>query len=327
MKRSKLEEHYDKVMEENQFIPIPCTECGGCFNEVGDCWKLSPSVGEGYYWVYTQNDLFDIKIHDFWFHEDFFMNYESPEVLSITRYDSISGEELTPYRRMTAGCIKTFVGGYKPFKALVHKRVPIKSIGIEVTPLYYEDYLKQRYPGNYEHPLEAFRKIDQTMEFPAMSRLLHEVQTYRGRGIAADLYYEGKVAEAVSLVLEEQMRLDQKKVKPLTDADSARLDTVIAFLNDHYAFEVPLDQLAKIACMGTTKLKTSFKQKTGCTVTEYIQHRRMSQAEHLLLHTDFTIGQIAEMVGYSTSSRFAELFRKSTGVLPGAYRKLTRKGE
>ena len=42
----------------------------------------------------------------------------------------------------------------------------------------------------------------------------------------------------------------------------------------------------------------------------------MSQAEHLLINTDFTIGQIAQMIGYTISSRFAELFRKSTGSLP-----------
>ena len=50
----------------------------------------------------------------------------------------------------------------------------------------------------------------------------------------------------------------------------------------------------------------------------------MSQAEHLLIDTDFTMGQIAQMIGYSTSSRFAELFRKSTGILPIEYRRLAR---
>ena len=82
--------------------------------------------------------------------------------------------------------------------------------------------------------------------------------------------------------------------------------------------------MQKVACMGTTKLKTSFKQLQGCTITEYIQQRRMSQAEHLLIDTDFTMGQIAEMIGYSTSSRFAELFRKSTGLLPIEYRKMAQ---
>lgn len=155
--------------------------------------------------------------------------------------------------------------------------------------------------------------------------MLHEVKLYRGDGIAAGLFYEAKVAEAVSLVVEEQKKLLTRKEKQLTDQDIAQLENVIAYLNDHYAFDVPLERLAKIACMGTTKLKSSFKQLQGCTITEYVQQRRMSQAEHLLINTDFTMGQIAEMIGYSTSSRFAELFRKSTGILPIDYRKMAHK--
>lgn len=68
----------------------------------------------------------------------FFMEFNLPECLSITQYESISGEELNPYRRLSAGCIKTFIGGDKPYKALIHKKIPIYSIGIEVMPAYYE---------------------------------------------------------------------------------------------------------------------------------------------------------------------------------------------
>ena len=50
----------------------------------------------------------------------------------------------------------------------------------------------------------------------------------------------------------------------------------------------------------------------------------MGQAEHLLIDTDFTMGKIAQMIGYSTSSRFAELFKKNTGLLPIEYRRLAR---
>lgn len=88
---------------------------------------------------------------------------------------------------------------------------------------------------------------------------------------------------------------------------------MISYIADHYAFDIPLSRLAGIACMSESKLKTCFKRYTGCTVTEYIQGRRMSQAEHLLIDTDFTMGQIAQMIGYTTSSRFAELFKKRRG--------------
>ena len=36
------------------------------------------------------------------------------------------------------------------------------------------------------------------------------------------------------------------------------------------------------------------------------------------------MGQIAQMIGCTTSSRFAELFKKSTGLLPVEYQKLAR---
>ena len=97
---------------------------------------------------------------------------------------------------------------------------------------------------------------------------------------------------------------------------------VVSYIADHYAFDLPLERLANIACMSATKLKSCFKRQFGCSVTQYIQGRRMSQAEHLLIGTDFTMGQIAQMIGYTTSSRFAELFKKSTGILPIEYRKI-----
>lgn len=322
MDNSIIADYYEPLLADNHFVP---TDDNNRFNSAGQCWRLSSEFGEGFYWVYAKKDLYDIKIHDFYFYDDFFMEFNLPECLSITQYESISGEELNPYRRLSAGCIKTFIGGDKPYKALIHKKIPICSIGIEVMPAYYEGYLKKQYPGDYISPLAAFKQVDQTTDFPAMTKLLHEVKLYRGDGIAAGLFYEAKVAEAVSLVVEEQKKLLARKEKQLTDQDIAQLENVIAYLNDHYAFDVPLERLSKIACMGTTKLKASFKQLQGCTITEYIQQRRMSQAEHLLIDTDFTMGQIAKMIGYSTSSRFAELFRKSTGLLPGEYRKMAQR--
>ena len=317
-----IADNYEVILEKNNFIKINGEHP---YNSTGTCFKLSPKVGGGYYWIYGQKDLFDIKIHDFFFHDDFFLEFELPGSLSITQYESISGEELNPYHRLTAGCIKTFIGDYGVYKAIIHKKIPIRSIGIEIMPSYYEGYLKQQYPDMYVDVISTFRQIDQTTAFPEMARLLYQIKNYRGEGIAANLFYESKVAEAVSLVVQKQQSLVKTSRKYLTNQDTDALQTITAYINDHYAYDIPLDRLSKIACMGATKLKTSFKQFHNCTITEYIQNRRMSQAEHLLTKTDLTIGQIAQTVGYSTSSRFAELFRKNTGILPNEYRDIVRK--
>ena len=96
----------------------------------------------------------------------------------------------------------------------------------------------------------------------------------------------------------------EKTAHKLSQQDIASVQTVASYLSDHYASDIPLDRLTQIACMGTTKLKTCFKKYYDCTITEYIQQRRMSQAEYLLAYTELTVGQVAQTVGYSTSSRF-----------------------
>ncbi len=248
-----------------------------------------------------------------------------PECISIQRYDSISGEELNPYRRLSAGDIQTIVGGKPRYRALIHKRIPIHSVGIDILPNYYEDFLKKQYPDIYFDLPSAFQSVDQATDFPAMSKLLFEIENYHGEGAAAALFYEAKVTEAIALVVDAWKRQSQRRERPLSAADAEGLQNVVSYIADHYAFDIPLERLASIACMSETKLKGCFKRQFGCSITQYIQGRRMSQAEHLLINTDFTMGQIAQMIGYTTSSRFAELFKKSTGILPIEYRKIARK--
>ena len=322
MKADILKDFYRPLLEQNNFRPVPCPEK---FGPAGRCWEIAPGVGGGYYWVYAKQNLFDIKIHDFFFHEDFCLDVEIPECISIQRYGSISGEALDPYRRLSAGDIQTIVGGKQRYRALIHKRIPVHAVGIEILPAYYEDILKQQYPDDYFDLPAAFQSLDQAADFPAMSRLLFEVENYRGDGMAAALFYEAKVTEAIALVVDAWKRQRQRQARPLSAGDLAGLDNVASYIADHYAFDIPLERLAGIACMSQSKLKGCFKQRFGCTVTQYIQGRRMSQAEHLLIDTDFTMGQIAQMIGYTTSSRFAELFKKSTGILPIEYRRIARR--
>ena len=86
---------------------------------------------------------------DFCFHQDFCMEMDIPECISIQRYDSISGEELNPYRRLSAGDIQTIVGGRQRYRAIIHQRIPIHAVGVEILPTYYEDFLKKQYPDLY----------------------------------------------------------------------------------------------------------------------------------------------------------------------------------
>lgn len=322
--KNKIEDFYVTQFAERGFTPAP-NNLDYC--EVGTTWQLNDNIGTGTFWIYNRQNLFDIKIHDFYLNEDTILDFNWPECLSIMQFDSISGEELSPYRRLEAGSVKSFIGGYSTYKVLIHKKIPIRTVGIEIMPAYYEDYLKEQYPDEYANPLKAFEAVGQTADFPEMSRLLKQVEAYRGNGISAGLFYEGKVAEAISLIVEwSRLQQQRKEVrKKLSAQDVQQLENLTLYLNDHCIQDIPLKQIVRISCMSARKLQTAFKEYHGCTITEYIQQRRMSQAETLLAKTDLSIGQVAQSVGYTSASRFAELFRKSTGLLPLEYRKVSQR--
>lgn len=319
---TNIEEFYSSKLLECGFLEEINSEK---YSSIGKTYRFPEGSGEGTYWVYGQKNLFDIKIHDFFFYEDSFLEFDLSECLSITYYESISGEELMPYRRLSAGCVKTVIGRYEPYKAVIHRKIPIRSIGIEIMPAYYEQYLKSSYPNEDISPFEAFQGIGETKDFPEMIYLLNQVKNYRGDGITAKLFYEGKVAEAVSLILQYNKNSKIRTAHNISQQDMLLINSVTAYINDHFSSKLSLEQLARIACMGTTKLKKVFKQVHGCTISEYIQQRRMSHAESLLATTDLTIEQISTSIGFSNPGGFADVFRKSTGLLPKEYRSMAQK--
>ena len=313
--------YYRELFEQMNFIPCPPPEN---FPKEGECWRLNPEGGSGYYWIYDAGNRYSIKIHDFWFHEDTVIDMQIPEALSVTWYESISGEELVPYRKLNCHVVKSFLGGYEPFRALIHRNVPIRSIGIEYRPAYYESYLAERFGPVYQSPADAFRSIDETADFPEMIQLLKQLWVYRGEGLPATLHYDAKAAEALSLVFERHRKLNERNVLQLPEVDQAMLQSLAAYIGDHYADDLSIEKLSRVACMGTTKLKRCFRAYFDCTVADYVQQVRIDQAEHLLRYTDLPVGEVAKAVGYSAAGRFAALFCRIKGILPLEYRKMMK---
>lgn len=57
-----LEQQYGRAMEEHGFLPDPENRRYG---SMGLCWRHTSQQGGGFFWTYGQQDLYTIKIHDF----------------------------------------------------------------------------------------------------------------------------------------------------------------------------------------------------------------------------------------------------------------------
>lgn len=67
-------------------------------------------------------------------------------------------------------------------------------------------------------------------------------------------------------------------------------------------------------------LSRLFKNQFGFGFAEFISSQRVEYARQLLLTTDCTISQIAQMVGLPNANYFSKLFKASTGISPSKYR-------
>jgi AraC family transcriptional activator of pobA len=68
-------------------------------------------------------------------------------------------------------------------------------------------------------------------------------------------------------------------------------------------------------------LNRAVRQITGKTTKQHITERIVSEAKALLMHTDWTIADIAYALGFEYPNYFNNLFKRVTGMTPNSLRK------
>lgn len=99
---------------------------------------------------------------------------------------------------------------------------------------------------------------------------------------------------------------------------------IARYISEHYADSLTLDDAAQMAHMEKTYFCKRFKELTGFGFSEYLTQTRLREADRLLRETNTSIGEIAEICGFTGSNYFGDVFRRWTGMSPSAYRELIR---
>jgi transcriptional regulator GlxA family with amidase domain len=69
-------------------------------------------------------------------------------------------------------------------------------------------------------------------------------------------------------------------------------------------------------------LKRRFKTATGSSLIDHVQNLRIEEAKRLLEREAISAEDIAAQVGYDNPAFFRRLFKRCTGLTPGAYRRM-----
>jgi AraC-like DNA-binding protein len=107
--------------------------------------------------------------------------------------------------------------------------------------------------------------------------------------------------------------------------NAQRLSPVLSYIEEHLATDrLDLDRLSKLAHLSPSRLSAVFRTLVGTSPRQYVQKRRMTRAEQLLIGTDMKVVEICTSAGYTDAFHFSRLFKKLHGVSPIAYRDRAR---
>jgi AraC-like DNA-binding protein len=98
-----------------------------------------------------------------------------------------------------------------------------------------------------------------------------------------------------------------------------RLTKIIQFLNTNYQRKIELEKVADIANLHPAAFCRFFKEKTGKSLSEYVNDMRIGYACRLLIEGKMSVSQISFQSGFNNLSNFNRTFKKHTGFTPTNY--------
>ena len=172
--------------------------------------------------------------------------------------------------------------------------------------------------------------VEAARQAPAV--LLHRVQqensayirvTARHELTQDDLVRVTSNAPHLSAVLSETKRLMllyMREVRTQTvSQDELHLKKAIAYIDEHYASDLSLTQVAQVLHLHPNYFSTIFTRALGMSYSRYLRRVRIDAACRLMQTSHMKLYEIAEAVGYHDHLQFNRAFRHEKGIPPSKY--------
>ena len=181
----------------------------------------------------------------------------------------------------------------------------------------------------YQRVLESSRMVELDEEYEpliALLRRLDSTQETEEEAFGADILQMNLLSEFLVEALSTAPRkeeaanalsVEQHMLSP-TREGTLRIDLVLAYLQEHMAEKLTLDQVAAEFYISKYYLSHCFKAATGFSVGQYLINTRILEARRML-QDGGRVAQVGEAVGFHSNEHFIRTFTKLTGISPKQY--------
>jgi AraC-like DNA-binding protein len=154
----------------------------------------------------------------------------------------------------------------------------------------------------------------------SLSAALHDLYA-RSTTPASRLQQQEMLLHVLAQLIRSHAEKRGEQSKPGWERPAIR--RIKAYLEEHYAEDVSLKELASIANLSAFHLSRVFRQTVGLPPHAYQTQIRIARARTLLAQ-GFSVGYVASETGFFDQMHFTRYFKRLVGVTPGAYRKTAR---
>lgn len=165
---------------------------------------------------------------------------------------------------------------------------------------------------------------DGTMDLPANTYLrISEWLAIMGTEVYAqsDGYWTCRIRRYLlqTLYLLDDIYTD-RKTPHTVKREKSSIDILLEYIHVNYSSDITLNVLCDLVHLNRTTLNHKFKEQVGFTSMDYLLRHRIKIACEALSHTNLSLAEISEAIGFKYDTYFIKQFTTKMGQSPTEYR-------
>lgn len=91
---------------------------------------------------------------------------------------------------------------------------------------------------------------------------------------------------------------------------------LLRYITTNHNYKLTMKELSKEFNCSVSTLSHLFKNRSGLSISEYIENLRLDEAKWLLQQSNYSITEISDCLGFCNPAYFSSVFKKKFGVPP-----------
>lgn len=137
-------------------------------------------------------------------------------------------------------------------------------------------------------------------------------------------FYDSCRIESISNVASMLVKyiLLENMLRPSIDQNIQR---AINYIEENLDKKLSIKSISRQVNVSKTVLYNKFHTYFACTISEFINTKRIEKSIDYLTKTDLSMEEISSKVGFSSASYYSKIFKRLKGVSPLKYKKVNSK--